>query len=53
MRYTISYKTKNGKWNDISAPTIKEANELYNMVGEEAEFKVLLDNVSGEQIKQS
>ena len=53
MRYTITYKQKNGPWCDIPAKTIKEANAYYDMVGEEAEFKVLLDNVSGEQIRNT
>ena len=53
MRYNIEYLTRDGKWYVVEARTIKEAITLYDMIGDEAEFKVLLDNVNGEQIKNT
>lgn len=52
-RYCISYKLRNGKWEEVTAKTIKEARTLYDIVGDEAEFKVLYDQVNGDQIEQT
>ena len=52
-RYCISYCDKNNKWDEDYAKTIKDAEELYDMIGDEAAFKVLYDIVSGIQIKQT
>ena len=52
-RYCISYCDKNDKWNEVYAKTIKDAEELYDMIGAEAVFKVLYDIVSGIQFKQT
>ena len=52
-RYCISYVDANEKWSEVHAKTKTEAMALYDMIGEEAEFKVLYDVVSGEQIKQT
>ena len=52
-RYCISYKDSNDNWGEVTAKTISEAMALYDMVGEEAEFKVLYDIVSGEQIENT
>ena len=52
-RYCISYCDRNDKWDDVYAKTIKEAEVLYDMIGDEAVFKVLYDTVSGEQLKQT
>ena len=52
-RYCISYCDKNNKWDEVYAKTIKDAEELYDMIGDEAAFKVLYDIVSGIQIKQT
>lgn len=46
-RYRISYCDKNNKWDEVYAKTIKDAEELYDMIGDEAAFKVLYDIVSG------
>lgn len=51
-RYTISYREKDGKWKEVGAKSIKEANQMYDMIGEEATFKVLVDNLTDEQLKQ-
>ena len=52
-RYCISYCDKNKKWDEVYAKTIKDAEELYDMIGDEAAFKVLYDIVSGIQFKQT
>jgi hypothetical protein len=52
-RYCISYKDSNNNWSEVTAKTISEAMALYDMIGEEAEFKVLYDIVSGEQIENT
>ena len=52
-RYCISYVDSNEKWSEVYAKTKAEALALYDMVGEEATFKVLYDMVSGEQIEQT
>ena len=52
-RYCISYCDKNHKWDEVYAKTRKDAEELYDMIGDEAAFKVLYDIVSGIQIKQT
>ena len=51
--YCISYCDKNNKWVEVYTKTIKDAEELYDMIGDEAVFKVLYDNVSGIQLKQT
>ena len=51
-RYTISYQEKDGKWKEVGAKSIKEANQLYDMIGKEATFKVLVDNLTDEQLRQ-
>ena len=51
-RYTITYWLKD-KPKEIQADNIHDANALYDMVDSDADFKVLVDNVSGEQLKQS
>ena len=50
-RYTITYWLSNGKVEEVLASTIKEANALYDMIGKEATFKVLVDNLTDEQIR--
>jgi hypothetical protein len=52
-RYCISYVDANEKWSEVHAKTKTEAMALYDMIGEEATFKVLYDIVSGVQIAQS
>ena len=52
-RYCISYCDKNDKWDEVYAKTLKDAEELYDMIGNEAAFKVLWDTVSGTQLKQT
>lgn len=52
-RYCISYVKGNGKWSEVYAKTKKEALALYDMIGDEADFKVLYDVISGEQIEQT
>lgn len=52
-RYCVSYVDANEKWSKVYAKTKKEALALYDMIGDEAEFKVLYDVVSGEQIEQT
>lgn len=53
-RYEVAYKeNKTEKWKDIKCKTLKEAKEYYDMIGEEASFKVLYDLVSGDQIENS
>lgn len=52
-RYCIGYVDANEKWSEVYAKGKKEALALYDMIGDEAEFKVLYDVVSGEQIKQT
>ena len=50
-RYCISYVDANDKWSEVYAKTKKEALALYDMIGHEAELKVLYDVVSGVLIK--
>ena len=50
-RYCISYVDANEKWSEVYAKTKKEALALYDMIGNEAELKVLYDVVSGVLIK--
>lgn len=50
-RYTITYWLSDTEAYEITANTIKEANALYDMIGNEAAFKVLVDNVSNEQLR--
>ena len=50
-RYCISYVDTNEKWSEVYAKTKKEALALYDMIGHEAELKVLYDVVSGVLIK--
>ena len=52
-RYCISYVDANEKWSEVYAKAKKEALALYDMIGDEAKFKVLYDVVSGVQIKQT
>lgn len=52
-RYLISYQESNGNWADVPAKTEKEARALYDMVGDEAKCKVLVDTVNGEVLEQS
>jgi len=52
-RYCISYCDKNDKLEEVYAKTIKDAEELYDMIGDEAAFKVLWDTVSGTQLRQT
>ena len=52
-QYCISYCGKNDKWEEVYAKTIKDAEELYDMIGDEAAFKVLWDTVSGTQLRQT
>ena len=52
-RYCISYCDKNDKWEEVYAKTIKDAEELYDMIRDEAAFKVLWDTVSGTQLRQT
>ena len=52
-RCCISYCDKNDKWDEDYTKTIKDAEELYDMIGDEATFKVLYDIVSGTQLKQT
>jgi len=52
-RYCISYCDKDDKWENVYAKTVKEAEELYDMIGSEAAFKVLYDMVSGTQLRQT
>jgi hypothetical protein len=52
-RYCVTYVDANEKWSNVYAKTKKEAMDLYDMIGDEAEFKVLYDVVSGEQIEQT
>ena len=52
-RYCISYCDKNDKWEEVYAKTIKDAEEPYDMIGDEAAFKVLWDTVSGTQLRQT
>ena len=52
-RYTISYQERaSGIWQEVGAKSIKEANQLYDMIGSEASFKVLVDNLTDEQLRQ-
>lgn len=51
-RYCISYLINN-KWSEVYAKTKAEALTLYDMIGEEATFKVLYDIISGTQIAQT
>jgi hypothetical protein len=52
-RYCISYIDHNERWSEITARTKDEALALYDMIGDEATFKVVYDMVSGEQIAQT
>ena len=52
-KYCIRYVDANDKWSEVYAKTKKEALALYDMIGDEAKFKVLYDVVSGVQIKQT
>jgi hypothetical protein len=52
-RYCISYVDHNERWSEITARTKDEALALYDMIGDEATFKVVYDVVSGEQIAQT
>jgi hypothetical protein len=52
-RYCISYVDHNEHWSEITARTKDEALALYDMIGDEATFKVVYDVVSGEQIAES
>ena len=52
-RYCISYVDANENWSNVYAKVKKDALALYDMIGDEAEFKVLYDVVTGEQIKQT
>ena len=52
-RYSINYKEVNGGLKKVFAKTRQEADELYDMIGNEAEFKVLIDLVSGKQLRQT
>lgn len=52
-RYCISYVDCNERWSEITARTKDEALTLYDMIGDEATFKVVYDMVSGEQIAQT
>ena len=51
-RYLISYKEVKGSKKDVTAKTIKEANLLYDMIGNEAESKVLKDSITGKVLRQ-
>lgn len=53
-RYEIDYREQaTGEWKEVRCRTRQEAEEMYDMIGAEASFKVLYDLVSGDQIKQS
>jgi hypothetical protein len=52
-RYCVSYVDANEKWSHVYAKTKKEGLALYDMIGDEAVFKVLYDVVSGEQIEMT
>ena len=52
-RYCVSYADANKKWSEVYAKTKKEALALYDMIGDEAEFKVVYDTVNGEQLAQT
>ena len=50
-RYTLSYREFDGNFKDIPCKTKKEGEELYYMLTDkDCDFKVLYDNVNGEQI---
>ena len=51
-RYRITYWRHEDDAYEVEANTIKEAEALYDMIGEEAEMKVLWDIISGTVIKQ-
>lgn len=40
-------------WSEVTARTRDEALALYDMIGDEAAFKVVYDLVSGEQLAQT
>lgn len=52
-RYCISYMDAENNWSEVTARTRDEAFALYDMIGDEAVFKVLYDLVSGEQLAQT
>lgn len=52
-RYVISYIDRKGHWNDVTAKTRQDGDELYDMVDSDCKFKVLYDNVSGIQLRQT
>lgn len=52
-RYCITYTDNEGKWSEVTARTKAEALEMYEMIGDEATFKVVYDLVSNEQIAQT
>ena len=52
-RYCISYMDAENNWSEVTARTRKEALALYDMIGDEAAFKVVYDLVSGEQLAQT
>ena len=52
-RYCITYVDFNENWSEVYAKTRKEAMALYDMIGDEAEFKVVYDTVNGVQIAQT
>lgn len=51
-RYCITYWLNEDDAYEVKANTIKEAEALYDMIGDEAVMKVLWDTVSETVIKQ-
>lgn len=52
-RYRITYWLNEDDAYEVEANTIKEAEALYDMIGNEAEMKVLWDTISETVIKQN
>lgn len=52
-RYCITYWRHEDDAYEVKANTIKEAEALYDMIGDEAEMKVLWDTISETVIKQN
>ena len=52
-RYCISYMDAENNWSEVTARTREEVFALYDMIGDEASFKVVYDLVSGEQLAQT
>lgn len=52
-RYCITYIDFNENWSEVYAKTKQEAMALYDMIGDEAKFKVIYDIINGEQLAQT